>query len=294
MYEKFKKIKKFWLRENYDILEGTSYMTEKLDGANFSFHAGVDGEPIFRSHNQEINLTKKHNFNRAIDFVSEKLVESGVALNPDYVYYGEAMMPHTLNYGGADATDAFIGFAVKNVKHGIYIKNWSEKIEAFGLPVVSQLEVYNGDYDELIAEYLHAESDYGNTNTIREGLVFFNPTKQMFAKVVRDKFKEQNRIAFGGNKQQKPRMPEDDIAGAYATEARIRKQINIMRLVECRKLEMKMMLTLPQFVLEDIIAEEIGAISTNVKVIDFSALRAKIAPLCVPVLQGMMSEVGEI
>ena len=102
------------------------------------------------------------------------------------------------------------------------------------------------------------------------------------------KFKEQNRLAFGSEVKQ--RTPADDIAELYATEARIRKQVNVLRYVDCRDVEMKLMTDLPQLVMEDIIAEEGASISRTTKVIDFGSLRSKIAPLCVPVLQTMVGE----
>ena len=289
MDNKFKKIKKFWLRENYDILEGVSFMTEKLDGANFSFRLLPDGTIEYRSRNQVVIPGKKHNFHRAIQFVHDAIEGDCTKLNPNYIYYGEAMMPHTINYGEADDTPAFIGFAVKNVTYDIYIQNWSTLIGALGLPVVKQIAIVDGDYDKLISEHLHSKSNYGSTGVIQEGLVFFNPLKQMFAKVVREQFKEENMNVFGGSTV-KVKTDEDKVAEMYATEARIRKQVNILKHVYGKAVEMKLMTHLPQMVMDDLLSENAGSISMRARGIEFPVLRSKIAPLCVPVLQTMVSE----
>jgi len=119
-----------------------------------------------------------------------------------------------------------------------------------------------------------------------EGIVIKNYKRQLFAKVVRDAFKEKNKEVFGKPKKHSLDDNERMIA-VYCTNARIEKMIFKM-VDEDHKLEMSMMQHLPRRVQQDIWEENWSEISATQWSINFRSLRQLISKRCGAVLKMIM------
>ena len=123
-----------------------------------------------------------------------------------------------------------------------------------------------------------------------EGVVFKNYNKQLFAKYVRDAFKEKNAETFGHH--YKYHLEEDNdnarIVYVYATNARIDKMI-FKLLDEGHELEIKLMEKLPKRLYADIMEEHWQDIVFSKWKVDFGKLKKSITKRCLAVLKRVIT-----
>jgi hypothetical protein len=126
-----------------------------------------------------------------------------------------------------------------------------------------------------------------------EGIVLKNMTRknpnhncQLYAKLVRDEFKECNRAVFGNIKNKN--SDTSKIVEQFITDARIRKNINKLVNEENKKLERGLMKFLPNMVIKDMLKEEFTNVYEQYKFIDFTELRVKATKRCLHVLDEYM------
>jgi hypothetical protein len=280
--DKFVKIRAHGDKANHGITSGECEITEKLDGANFSFEIGEDGELIFYSRNNQLGggLENGKSWARATEYIRK--VHEEFPFEKGYRYFGECMTKHKIDYG---QTPPFIGFAVRNEKYQTYAKNWQDFYEKRGVATVIPIFIKNPTHDKLI-ELAEEKTKFGNTGVQREGIVVKNYETQQFSKIVNDEFREKM-----STKQKKPRpdglVPWDDtvdIAEMYCTPARIEKIIYKLR-DEGAEIEMKMMQYLFIAVFDDIIEEEFMSIARSFKGVNFGQLKSLIGAKCAKVLK---------
>jgi len=126
-----------------------------------------------------------------------------------------------------------------------------------------------------------------------EGIVLKNYNRkakegnhQLYAKIVADEFKENNKAIFGGIRQKN--TDTEKIVEAYCTDARINKYIQKLLNEQGLPLGMELMKHLPQGVCKDILAEEITGIYEAYKWLDFKSFKDLITKKCVRVLKDYM------
>jgi len=169
-----------------------------------------------------------------------------------------------------------------------------EEYDRLGIPTVPLLDkIKVKDFLLKKPEDYIIKSQYGST--LMEGIVIKNYNRknvwgrQIFGKIVRAEFKEQNRATFGGIKKD---INNDSaaITDTFCTDARIRK--NVLKLVNVggNKLGMELMQYLPVQVIEDIFKEETSAILKNYKNIDIRTLKSLVAKKCTLTIKDMMNE----
>jgi len=128
----------------------------------------------------------------------------------------------------------------------------------------------------------------------KEGIVIKNYGRmnqwgrQLFAKIVREDFKETNRAVFGSVKQDTSDTKK--IAEAYATEARIRKRALSLINEGGHKLDRGLMRFLPVAVVQDIFKEETDEICKQFKNINLPTLKQSVAKKCLNIIDKMMVE----
>lgn len=290
MEHKYKKVKRLGESDNRDIMNGTVEETEKVDGGNFSFYLGADDELVFRSHYKIIPVSEYgtkawKNFNDCMEYIKgiHAGEQAGMPFDKWYIYFGECMSSHTLNYG---IMPPFIGYGVFDPRNQTYYGNWEYHFKSRDIPTPER--IIHEDTSILTDEYIESRmklpSAFGTSGVIREGIVLKNYGNQQFAKVVNDDFREQNRAVFGGNEQRK----ESDtrkIVEKYCTPARIDKSIFTIRDEQGMSIGMEMMMRLPAMVQFDILEEEIGAIYKKYKFINFKEYKKLIGPKCVEQLK---------
>lgn len=164
-----------------DIIE----VTEKLDGANFSFTKDENGRMRYFSRNNEVTGGV---FRGAIPYVQEK-IDNAPHFSPDFTFYGEWLVRHRVNYKEGFA-NTFNLFDIWMKKHQAYAPREAVYVTAdifgFNTPQV----LYRGEYQSI--EHLRemvGKSDIA-VGMLGEGIVIRNITQGTICKWVRDGFME--------------------------------------------------------------------------------------------------------
>ena len=321
-FSKYGKIRQLGHEENKEIFsnpEEEILIQEKIDGANFRFMF-KDGNIIFGSRTQELSEDVEHkyakNFRRCIDYVNKQITDramkfpgSVVSLWKKYeglVFYGECCVSHTMPYNW-EMIPPYLGFDINNEDNPNYPKRYLPYLDVLaifwelGLTVVPQVNLIKAKDigkvdDSKVPKSLYASLSVENQQA--EGIVFKKYSfiegskepqdQQIFAKYVRDKFKEDNMKVFGG-RSVKPNTDNDEgeLIFKYCTNARIDKMI-FKLLDDGEKLDLPLMSKLPKKVLEDIYEEHGKDILTSNWTIDFKELRKKVPARCLSVLKQVM------
>jgi hypothetical protein len=270
---------------------------EKVDGANFRVYI-KDGKLIFGSRTQQLtsddgedtNLNK--NFIRAVNFVREKFKDIDLNKYNGFTFFMENMVCHTIAYNW-DITPPVIGFDIwldvdggeSDYLHWRVAKRIFEELGFEFVPIIKECLVK--DLTLPITDDQVPISKY--TMQKAEGIVFktFNP--MMYAKYVRDEFREKNAEVFGG-KRVKYNTEDDsgELVGKYCTNYRIEKCV-LKLMDEGIKMEMQMMKYLPNKVYDDIWEENCKEIiHLKQKTISFDTFRKSVTKRCLSVLTQMI------
>lgn len=293
-------------KENEGITEGHPRLniTEKIDGSNMRFWLADGGihfgthKTILGSLEMILEAHKKHMHRQAAQLVVDQIDADD--LNPDYTYFVEMMMiKHTLVY---EDVPPIVGFDIwMEVEPPGWDKHEGSRgrfmqfdvaqkeFERLGVPTIPVL--YDGKdhwrYDQLKA--LIGDSHYGGK---AEGIAIksydrFNRWgRQLFAKIVRDEFKEKLKATWG---QKKFVGPEGNIVQTYCLPARIVKMILKLR-DEGHEVAMELMKQLPRRVFDDMVEENWREIVYIRQPIDFKAVRRLLAKKCVSELRRFLAE----
>ncbi len=290
-FAKYKKIRQLGDEENEDIFkdkEDIIYIQEKVDGGNFRFYINKEGEVIFGSRTQVIDEGDKSqkNFARCLNHVREMLKEKDLSKYKGWIFYGECMIKHTIGYDWEN-TPPFLGFDISREDDKFIECDEMVKIySTLGLDVVPLIKVVKAsEIKEVTDEDVPKSKYYGGQ---AEGIVFKNYEKQIYAKYVRDKFKEKNKEEFGQNKKH-IETDEDYFSAVYCTNARIEKCV--WKLIdEDNKLHLSLMPLLIKAVYKDIWEENWNEIvNTKQKTINFEKLKKSFTRRCFAVLKNIIT-----
>lgn len=295
-FKTYHKIKRLGDEENKDIfLDGEIVVQEKMDGANMRFM--FKDKLIFGSRTQELQEDKEHkfakNFTRCINFLRERLKDKNIPSG--FIFYGECMVAHSMQYNW-EIVPPFLGFDIYDINAEKYLDYQEVKsiYEYLDLPMVPLIGIYNSreipkidDSFVPISKYaiLSGEEDVRKA----EGIVLKNYSKQIFAKYVRDKFKEINAQVFG-SKQIKYNSEDDtgELIFKYCTNQRIDKII-FKLLDEGNELSLKLMPELIKRVLEDIYQENSIEILKSNWIIDCKKIRQMVPKRCIAILNQVIT-----
>jgi len=310
-FHKYLKIYTFGHDENKEIFkdpEDEIVIQEKIDGGNFRFMI-KDDKVIFGSRTQqitddegnEVNVSK--DFNRVVLFVRNRVEEAKKQQNiksfkflENFIFYGEACHKHTMSYNW-EKIPPFLGFDVYDMKTNKFLDCGEAQalFASFNLEFVPIIDIVKAKDIKEINDDIVPVSRYAllsNPTQKCEGVVFKNAKKQIYAKYVRNEFKEENAKAFGGNpKYNNEGNNNGDFIFKYCTNPRIDKII-FKLMDEGNKLEMQLMKHLPKRVLFDIWEEHWQDIRDSNWVLDMGDLRRKIPKRCVAVLQQVIVNTG--
>lgn len=273
--------------------EGTIVIQEKLDGANFRFTWDVDDGLTFGSRRTWDDGMNEEQFHEPIWYV-DSYVDRGVLSDQraeygQLLYFGEAMMPHTISYDWEE-TPEFVGFDVWSVEEQRFLPTEEvyDLFEEANLPTAQLIDtVYAEDWDDY--EFDVPESEYFDGPA--EGVVFKNHDTDTYAKYVREDFKEKNKKTFGKPKKYQESGAEK-LAYQYVTEARIEKQAYKLRDEGgYGSLQMEMMESLPEAVIRDMADEEAGNIFMGENwEIDTQEFRSVVSSRCAEILRRMIDK----
>lgn len=290
--------------------DGEIVIEEKLDGASFRFmlqkhldekYHDDDRDIVFGSRNIQYKNAKdeSNQFEDTMQYI-RAIVNSDAIENIEESYgpltfFGESMEnPHTISYDWEN-TPLFIGFDIWSHDAGSFLtRSTVESIYSdIGLDVVPLITTVTADtWDDY--DFECPESEY--YDGLAEGVMFKNHATEVYAKFVREDFKEKNKEAFG----QKPTEPSgaDRLSYSYITNARIEK--NAYKMIDegpWESLQMEMMAPkddypgLPQKVIRDMVDEEGYAIFMDESwEVDLGEFRSSVSSRCATVLRRMIDE----
>jgi hypothetical protein len=271
-------------RELVNDLNLDCYVEEKIDGgAAVCLDDLKRKEIVFGSRNRPlVDGLENGQFKENIEWVKNRIKE--IKLNKKYLYYGEYIKKHTIKYD-FEKLPKFIGFDIKEKEKDIFLtrKAKEKEFKRINLPVVPLL--WEGKVKDLEPSKLIATSVFDPTVTM-EGIVIKTAKlnkfdRPIYAKIVREEFKEDNKKAFG---------PSLDKSGAchtvekYLTPARVNKEIHHLVYEENLKLDRSLMKFLPINVCNDILREEILEIFKDEKEMDFKKFKQLVAKKCLRIL----------
>jgi len=291
-FKKYPKIYYLGVEENsefFDFGEDTVVIEEKVDGG-----CGVvwlDEDNIIHVGSRNRDLTQEGDEKTfAKQRAGLMAILKGKKLDSQYMYYFEWMAPHTIKY---DTAPDVIGIDIRAKRsiiegeYGLFLAR-DRRAQLFDeLGIENVPLVWRGKINELKKQEvgkLIPQSKYYNGKA--EGIVIKNYCRksrqgnyQLYAKVVADEFKENNKAIFGGIR--KKNTDTEKIVEQYCTEARVKKQIQKLLNEENQKLGMELMCLLPRAVANDILAENISGIFDAYKWINFASFKKMISHKCV-------------
>ncbi len=180
-FTKYQHIEKFGSNEVEGILNGTCYVSYKIDGTNGSIWLGDDNELHFGSRNRELSLDKDNaGFMNTITKDTELCEELKIFLHkyPKYIIYGEWLVPVTIKRYKLDAQKKFYVFDIYDTETGSYV-NYETYSVAFDyfykrinyIPIIAKLE--NPTLDD-IKKCLEETGKFLITEGLGEGVVVKN------------------------------------------------------------------------------------------------------------------------
>lgn len=279
-------------RYDIEVADNHNYFAAGIlvSNSNFSFIVEQDSALTFRSRNRVLGggLENGGQWCKAISCITE--AHAKAPFEQDFVYFGESMTKHTLNYG---VTPPFIGYAVYSRKEERFLADWEMSFTSRDIPVVPTWKIPAStphvEVMEMVNKISNETSAFGTTGTKREGVVVKNYNTQVFAKYVREEFKEENKKVFG-DPQIMPKMDDTDkIVFNYCTPSRIHKHVMSLKDERGYEIGMPMMEHLPVLVEEDILTESIVDIAKRYKGVNFKMMRKHIAHYCVHYLKAMLN-----
>jgi hypothetical protein len=269
MFISYPKIHRLGKEETDGILDFESILQEKIDGANTSIWLD-GGELHLASRTREIT----DGFNGFVDYVKEnKEINKLLADHPEYRLFGEWLVRHTISYNET-AYRKFYLFDIMDGDEFIETTKVDEIAENYNIPHPRIFSV--GKHNEAdIAEYV-GKTELG---AVGEGVViktrdFINKFGDIqYAKVVTQKFKEDNAITFGGNNKHSETYWEMYVVNKYATLPRVEKIMNKIQPTVDHKLDLPDIPRITGTCYHDMLTEEIWEISKKVHSLDFKQLK---------------------
>lgn len=290
--KKYPKIKEFGSEDISRLqADGSVFIEEKLDGANFRFEV-KDDEFVFGSRNVEGLGNNKEQFKPAVTCIEDRVEPNGVVQVMDekfghhnFTFFGECMTRHTLDYDW-DKIDGIVMFDIYNEEEEKFI-TFVEKQDVFdklGFDTAPLITIV----DKVTREDLTIpESEYRDGKA--EGIVLKNYNTQEFSKKRADEFFEKNDNAFGKPKTRATNDSEKFVS-KYVTNARIEKIIYKIRDEYNRDIEMKIIPQLMDTVYKDIWEEEWDEIIWNNWELNFKEIRNMIGTRCEEVLRQVINK----
>lgn len=276
-FKKYPKIHRLGKEETDGILEGVCDIQEKLDGANTSIWLDKRGEITCGSRNRELS----EGFNGFVDFVkSDPRIVEFFKVYPERRLYGEWLVRHTISYNET-AYKKFYLFDITEVKDGeepeefLTRKEVDKIVMEFGFDAPQDFGQFTNPTVEQLQE-LVGKTELGE---VGEGIVIKNHGfrdkwgNHNYAKMVSEKFKEDNGVTFGGNNKHSDTYWEMYVTNKYITLGRVEKIMNKIQPEVDERLDMKHIPRICNTVYHDMITEEAWEIAQKVQTLNFKSLQ---------------------
>ena len=238
-------IERFGHRQVQGIEHGECWVFPKLDGSNASVWMGQDDAPDSYAQIQAGSRTRKLSLaNDNAGFLAwvikqSKLIEY-LQQHPNHRLYGEWLVPHTLRTYREDAWRRFWIYDVSATVHGreegyeefMSYEEYQPELERFGLDYIVPICSIRNINEEYLtgmldrATFLVEDGKGHGEGVVLKNYDFYNcDGQQIWAKLVRQEFKDANKIQFGVPSIELGDPIERVIVEKFLTESMINKVI---------------------------------------------------------------------
>lgn len=228
-------LERFGTQEVEGIEHGMCFIFPKVDGSNASVWLNNKGEICAGSRTRQLSLDHD-NAGFLAWVIQQDNLKAYLFANPTHRLYGEWLVPHTLKTYRKDAWRRFWIFDVAkvdpNTHDEIFISYdaYNEELEKFKLDyILPMFRIENVNLDYLMGALEKNTFLIDDNSGVGEGVVVKNYDfinrygRTVWAKVVRQSFKEDNAKAFGINTIRLGTGVEQQIVDEFVTPAMIDK-----------------------------------------------------------------------
>lgn len=243
-FRKYQHIMKLGTDEVDGILDGRVWLFYKIDGTNAQAFLKDDGTLGFGSRNREIT-TKDDNAGFALSVTRDEKLRDGLLAvlraHPDYVVYGEWLVPHTLRSYANDAWRKFYVFDVQDESTGEYLPypEYSEMLKGVpGLRIIPPICEMDSPTPEQVKAKLADTGAFLCSSGLGEGIVVKNYSyvnkygRRTWAKLLTEDFAQGKARLRSENREIKSGEAEHAtelrIANRYLTDEHIAKELSKM------------------------------------------------------------------
>lgn len=277
---KYPKIFSLGSPENEEIKDEIVVIESKIDGANFRCRYILEeNKLIFGSRNNELSYNAEFSNWIAIKSYKKAFEEYKDKFIPNVIYFSESMQKHTISYDNIPNT---IGYDIWDLEQNKFwdFKKAKQAFEKIGIPFI------NVHYEGLLKNITKKElMEYIKQSPYRkegdEGIVLKCYSKlnsfgrPLFAKIVTDEFKEQNKKVFKFE-QHIAKTNDSKIVDEYLNDARFIKTINYFKDND-EIISMSLIPKLFKYISDDILSENILEITQKYDSINFKSINKIIA-----------------
>lgn len=278
-FKTYPKIHRLGKEETDGLLDGDEdtlflVIQEKIDGANTSIWLDEDGVVQCGSRTRQLPVTES--FNGFVEWArNQEAIVSYLTSNPSDTLYGEWLCRHTISYNETAYRKWYL--------FDIY-DNTAQEFKPI-LTVATIARKYGFNTPKIFAKgYLtedQIKEHVGKTvlGEQGEGVVikrhgFKNKFgDHCYAKIVTQKFKENNAITFGGNNKHSDTYQEMYFVNKYCTLPRVEKIMNKLQPEINKRLDLEHIPRVSNTCYHDMITEEAWEIASAGKKVDFAQLK---------------------
>lgn len=230
-FKKYQHVCRLGTDEVEGILDGTVYIQPKIDGTNACVWLKDRNEIAFGSRNKELTL-EKDNANFLRTFIGDQRLKAFFAEFPNLTLYGEYLVKHTIKDYRDNAWFKFYVFDVID-DDGRYLpyeeyKPLLDRYEIEYVPVLAKLT--NATEEDLVKlldknTYLMQDGKGPGEGIVIKRYNWVNKYgRVVWAKIVRQEFRDNHRGKHSPSEIRCPRPVEDQIINKYLTIALIKKE----------------------------------------------------------------------
>jgi hypothetical protein len=245
-YKSYQHIEKLGNTEVDGILNGTCYLTYKIDGTNGCIYLSNDGKELkFGSRKRELSILNDNaNFVTIISSgkgnqnSTYESIFSYLKKHPNYIIYGEWLVPHTIKRYNLDAWKKFYIFDVfdKDTLSYINYDIWTNELKEYQginiIPLIAKLD--NPTMDDLKA-LLNDTGKYLLSSGLGEGIVIKNYDyvnkygRRTWAKILTEDFLQTKKESRMKNFIEKEECPIEYNIILLLTEEHIQKEYHKLK-----------------------------------------------------------------
>lgn len=228
MFTKYQHIEKFGTTEVEGIQFGICHIFPKIDGTNSS--VWLENSDIKAgSRTRQLDL-QQDNAGFYNSIIQNPRIADLLLAYPQWLLFGEWLVPHTLKTYREDAWRKFYVFDVMCLDVYLSYEEYAEVLESFGIEFIRPLAIINNpSYDQLIGlldtnNYLIKDGEGSGEGLVIKNYGYRNKYgRQTWAKIVRSEFKDKHRSTMGVKQTNGEKIIEQEIVNEFCTKALVEK-----------------------------------------------------------------------